>query len=176
VPRNARIERTRRSGRRTGSVLGAARRSCVRRHRLCPRPSKRVRRPCIVSQSGEPGLEEGADRLSRRRRTWATSPPVRPGRGTNRMMPPSARPDAVRDHTVEMDVQVERAAEALHEGDRAGSRAASAKPARNRCRAKMPRRASCRTRVVSAGSRASRKRAHRGSESDLPPFAGPLLM
>lgn len=29
-----------------------------------------------------------------------------------------------------MDVQVERAAEALHEGDRAGSRAANAKPAR----------------------------------------------
>ena len=39
-------------------------------------------------------------------------------------------PNAVRNHAMKMNVQVERAAEALHEGDRARSGAANSHPAR----------------------------------------------
>jgi len=100
------------------------------RYRLCLRRGERIRRPCILSQRVEPGIEESADAALQ---TAEDLSYVVIGEGGKRHEPDDASfadPNTVGDHAVEVNVQVERAAEALHEGDRAGSGAANAQPAR----------------------------------------------
>ena len=100
------------------------------RHRLCLRRGERIRRPGILSQRVEPGFEESADAALQAAQDLGH---VVIGEGGKQHEPDDASfadPNAVGDHPMEVNVQVERAAEALHKSDRAGPGAADAQPAR----------------------------------------------
>jgi hypothetical protein len=96
----------------------------------CPAPG-RIRRLCKkLSQRVDLGLEESADAVLHAAQDLHH---VVIGQGGKRHEPDDALftdPNAVGDHAMEVNVQVERAAEPLHERDRAGSGATNAQPAR----------------------------------------------
>jgi len=100
------------------------------RHRLGLRRGERVGRPCIFSQRVEPRLEESADAALQGAQDLGHVVIGQAGKRHELDAAFFTDPNAVRDDAMEMNVQVERAAETLHEGDRACSGAANSHPAR----------------------------------------------
>ena len=110
------------------SILQSAREQLARPN--TPELYERIRRLCNLSQCVDLGLEESANAALHAAQDLHH---VVIGQGGKRHEPDDAfftDPNTFRNHAMEVNVQVERAAEALHEGDRAGSGAANAQPAR----------------------------------------------
>src|SRR5262249_60067987 len=99
------------------------------RHRVCLRCGERIGRPCILPRRVEPGLEECADAALEAAQDLSHVLIGQAGKWHESDDAFFTDPNAVRDHAMEVDVQVQRAAEALHEKDPPAPAAANCQPA-----------------------------------------------